>query len=164
MDAIEYPAVQSRGRQCATNFPWKKELRVIYPMFAMVVLTSLVLVTLFRSRVGAVRQGLVSAAYFRIYQGEVEPESTAKPARHFVNLFEAPVLFYVVCLAAMITQVTGIAMQALAWTYVAARIVHSYVHLGGNRLRRRMRAYFFSWFVLLVMWIYLVGAVALNRA
>ena len=135
---------------------------MIYPMFAMVVLTAAVLVTLFRSRVGAVRQGLVSAAYFRIYQGEVEPESTAKPARHFANLFEAPVLFYVVCLAAMSTHFTGVAMQVLAWIYVAARVMHAYVHLGGNRLRRRIRAYFFSWLVLMAMWIYLVAGVSMN--
>jgi len=133
---------------------------MIYPMFAMVLLTATVLVILFRSRVAAVRQGLVSVAYFRIYQGEVEPESTAKPARHFANLFEAPVLFYVVCVAAMATHVTGIAMQALAWTYVAMRVLHTTVHLGGNRLSKRIRAYFFSWLVLLAMWIYLVVAVS----
>jgi hypothetical protein len=131
-------------------------------MFAMVLLTAAVLVILFRSRVAAVRSGLVSKAYFRIYQGEVEPESTAKPARHFANLFEAPVLFYVVCLAAMITHFTGIAMQVLAWIYVATRVIHTTVHLGGNRLRKRVRAYFFSWLVLLVMWIYLVVGVSVS--
>jgi hypothetical protein len=130
---------------------------MIYPMFAMVLLTAFVLAILFRSRVGAVRQGLVSAAYFRIYQGESEPESSAKRARHFTNLFEAPVLFYVVCLAAMITHLTGVGMQVLAWVYVAARLVHSFVHLGRNRLKHRMRAYFFSWFILIAMWIYLVA-------
>src|ERR1700722_1352893 len=133
-------------------------------MFAMVVLTVIVLATLFRSRVGAVRQGLVSAAYFRIYQGASEPESSAKAARHFSNLFEAPILFYVVCLAAMITHFTGPAMQALAWVYVGARVVHAYVHLGSNRLRHRMRAYFFSWGVLLTMLIYLIIGVSIGRS
>jgi len=133
-------------------------------MFAMVLLTAIVLVTLFRSRVAAVRQGLVPLAYFRIYQGEAEPESTAKPARHFANLFETPVLFYVGCLAAMITHVTGVAMQALAWIYVAARLVHAFVHLGRNRIGHRLRAYFFSCLVLLSMWIYLVLNVAMSRA
>lgn len=137
---------------------------MIYPMFAMVLLTATVLVILFRSRVAAVRSGQVSKTYFRIYQGETEPESTAKPARHFANLFEAPVLFYVVCLAAMITHVTGVAMQALAWTYVAARVLHATVHLGGNRLSKRVRAYFVSWLVLLAMWIFLVVSVTQHRA
>jgi hypothetical protein len=135
---------------------------VIYPMFAMVLLTFVVLTKLFRSRVRAVREGQVSVAYFRIYQGEVEPESTAKPARHFANLFEAPVLFYVVCLAAMNLHFTGVAMQVLAWVYVVARIIHAYVHLGGNRIRKRIRAYFFSWIILLAMWIYLVAGISLG--
>lgn len=132
-------------------------------MFAMVVLTAVVLVTLFRSRVGAVHRGLVSTAYFRIYQGEIEPESSAKPARHFANLFEAPVLFYVVCLAAMIVHFAGMGMQVLAWMYVAARVAHAYVHLGANRLRHRIRVYSFSWLVLLAMWIYLVVGISVSR-
>jgi hypothetical protein len=135
---------------------------MIYPMFAMVLLTFFILMRMFRARVRAVREGVVSAAYFRIYQGEVEPESTAKPARHFSNLFEAPVLFYVACLAAMITHVSGLAMQVLAWAYVGARVVHAIVHLGANRIRKRLRAYFLSWIILLAMWIYLVGEVSVG--
>jgi len=142
---------------------FEEDSHVIYPMFAMVLLTAAVLATLFRCRVAAVRGGLVSASYFRVYQGEAEPESTAKPARHFANLFEAPVLFYVVCLSAMITHFNGIAMQALAWIYVSARVAHACVHLGSNRLRRRIRVYFFSWLVLLIMWIYLVAGVTTSR-
>ncbi len=126
-------------------------------MFAMVLLTFTALVILFRSRVRAVREGHVPVTYFRLYQGAAEPESTAKPARHFTNLFEAPVLFYVACLAAMVLHVNGYAMQVLAWIYVAARLVHSCIHLGGNRLRWRVRSYFLSWIVLLAMWIGLVA-------
>lgn len=126
---------------------------LIYPMFAMVLLTATVLVILFRSRVRAVRENRISATFFRIYQGEVEPESTAKPARHFSNLFEAPMLFYAACLAAMVIGATGTAMVALAWAYVAARVVHAWVHLGGNRLRYRIRAYFAGWLVLIAMWV-----------
>lgn len=137
---------------------------MIYPMFAMVVLTAVVLVTLFRSRVAAVRQGLVPVSYFGIYQGALEPEFTAKPARHFANLFETPVLFYVVCLAAMITNNAGPVMQGLAWIYVVARVVHAYVHLGSNRIRNRLRVYFFSCLVLLAMWINVVVEVSMSRA
>ena len=135
---------------------------MIYPMFAMVLLTFVVLMKLFRARVRAIGEGKISATYFRIYQGQVEPEFTAKPARHFTNLFEAPVLFYVVCLAAMITHFTGIGMQVLAWAYVAARLTHAFVHLGANRIRKRVRAYFISWLILLGMWIYLVAGISLR--
>jgi hypothetical protein len=129
---------------------------LIYPMFAMVVLTAVVLVLLFRRRVGAVKSGRVSAQYFRLYQGEVEPETSAKASRHFSNLFEAPTLFYAGCLAAILTGDTGPSIVVIAWLYVVARVAHAYVHLGGNRLRKRMRVYFASWFALLALWLHVV--------
>lgn len=134
---------------------------LIYPMFAMVVLTMVVLVTLFRSRVRAVQLGNVAASYFRLYQGAGEPEISAKAARHFSNLFEAPVLFYVACLVAIIIERGDSLTLGLAWAYVAARLIHALVHLGGNRLRKRVLAYFFSWLVLLAMWLNLVIGIAM---
>ena len=96
----------------------------------------------------------------QIYQGETEPEATAQRARHFVNLFEAPTLFYAACLAAMVTGQAGSTTVVLAWCYVAARFVHSYIHLGGNVLQARIGAYFTSWAVLIVLWTWLVVGVA----
>jgi hypothetical protein len=138
-------------------------LALVYPMFAMVLLTAVVLVLLFRRRVQAVSERLITTAYYRIYQdqGVPEPESAAKAARHFSNLFEAPMLFYVACLAAMITRRGGLAMVLLAWCYVAARVAHAAIHLGPNKLRWRIRAYFLSWLVLMAMWIDLIASRAL---
>ena len=135
---------------------------LVYPMFALVVLTATVLVILFRSRVRAVREGKVTAKYYRIFQGETEPEEAAKPARHFSNLFEAPTLFYAGCLAAMVTADSGASVQMLAWLYVAARAVHAYIHLGRNRLGRRINAYFVSWLVLITLWIHVAAHVAIG--
>jgi hypothetical protein len=136
------------------------QFQLVYPMFALVLLTGTVLVILFRSRVRAVRDGKVTARFFRIYQGEVEPEDSAKPARHFSNLFEAPTLFYAACITAIITHDAGPVVQTLAWLFVAARVVHAYIHLGGNRLRSRIRAYFAGWLALLALWIHVVLHVA----
>ena len=133
---------------------------LVYPMAAMVLLTVAVLVQLFRSRVAAVRSGQMDAAYFRLYQGGAETEAARKVSRHFTNLFEAPTLFYVACLAGMVVAIPGPAFPILAWGYVAARTVHAFIHLGGNRLRKRIRAYFASWVFLLAMWVLLVVEVA----
>ena len=134
---------------------------LVYPMYVMVLLTLVVLVRLFRSRVRAVREGVVEASYFRLFRGGAEPDYAVKAGRHFANLFEAPTLFYAACLAAMVTQTTGPAMTALAWGYVVTRLVHAYIHLGGNRLRLRIRAYFASWMVLVAMWTYLAVSISL---
>jgi hypothetical protein len=135
------------------------ELRLVYPMLAMVLLTFVVLVILFRSRVRMLREGLVPVSYFGTFQGHQEPDYAAKPSRHLANLFEAPMLFYVGCLAAMVVGVRGWGVLALAWGYVAARVAHAWIHLGGNRVRYRMRVYFVSWLLLLAIWVY-TGLVA----
>lgn len=135
-------------------------LSLVYPMAAMVLLTMFVLVKMFRARVGAVKAGQIDANFYRLFQGATEPAGPQKVARNFSNLFEAPTLFYVVCLAAMVTGITGVVMVALAWTYVAVRIVHTTIHLGPNKLRWRIRAYFGSWIALAAMWVTLVVGVA----
>lgn len=135
---------------------------LIYPMFAMVLLTAFVLRRMFLSRVRAVREGRLSIGYFATYHGAVEPDYAVKPARHFSNLFEAPVLFYVACVAAMAARTVTMPLVVLAWSYVVARVVHSYVHLGSNRVGSRIRAYFASWLVLGALWLTLVATVALG--
>jgi hypothetical protein len=139
------------------------ELSLVFPMLALVLLTFGVLVVLFRSRVRMIREGLAPVSYFRLFQGSPEPEFAAKPARHFTNLFEAPVLFYAACLAAMVAGVTGVGVVTLAWAYVAMRYLHAWVHLGSNRVRHRMRAYFASWLLLLALWIWVAASVAIRQ-
>ena len=137
------------------------ELSLVYPMLAMVLLTFVVLIVLFRSRVRMVREGLAPVSYFRTFQGSVvEPEYSVKPARHLVNLFEAPTLFYAGCLAAMVTGTTGTVVQGMAWGYVAMRYLHAWIHLGSNRVRHRLRAYFASWVVLIGLWVCVAVTVA----
>jgi len=133
---------------------------LVYPMLAMVLLSAAVLSILFRSRVRAVKEGQLSARYYRLYQHETEPDYAAKPARHFINLFEAPTLFYAACLAAMITHQVSPLTVSLAWLYVALRLVHAFIHLTNNRLRWRMRAYFASWNILVVLWVSIAAGVA----
>jgi hypothetical protein len=135
---------------------------LIYPMAAMVLLTAVVLVKMYLARVAAVRSGQIEIEYFRLHQGAREPESSAKVARHFINLFEVPTLFYVGCLAAMVANVATPVMVGLAWAYVVVRLAHAYIHLGANRLRFRRNAFGIGWLVLLGMWGYLTVSVALR--
>jgi len=137
---------------------------LVYPMFAMVLLTFAVAVVLFRARIRAVREGHTAVSYFRTFAGSPpEQEFLAKPTRHFANLFEVPTLFYAGCLAAMVVGATGPTGLVLAWGYVAARLAHAWVHLGGNRVRHRFRIYLASWIFLLALWVYVCSAVALKQ-
>jgi hypothetical protein len=133
---------------------------LVYPMLAMVLLTFGVAVVLFRARLRAVREGLTPVSYFRLLQGSPEPEFLAKPTRHYANLFETPVLFYAGCLAAMVLAVEGVWVVAMAWGYVAARILHAWIHLGTNRVRWRLRVFTAGWLCLLTLWMLVAVAVA----
>jgi hypothetical protein len=137
---------------------------LVFPMLALVVLTFGVSVALFRARVRSVREGHTPVSYFRVFQGSPEPEFLAKRTRHYVNLFETPVLFYAGCLAAMVAGVTGTVVVALAWGYVVARILHAWVHLGENRVRHRLRAFALGWLCLLGLWISVAVGVATRDA
>lgn len=134
---------------------------LVYPMAAMVLLTALVLMRMVFGRVSAVRRGDVDARFYKTYQGDSgEPRAAAQNTRHFINLFESPVLFYAGCLAAMITgQGTGVIVW-LAWAYVLCRVIHAFVHLGANKIPPRMAIYGASWIVLLAIWGTLVIGVA----
>ena len=126
--------------------------QLIFPMLAMVLLTFSVLIRMFLARKKLVAKGHIDPTFFKLYQGATEPEASAKLARHFANLCEAPVLFYICCVAALALNVTGFAFLLLAWVYVAMRVVHTFIHTGRNRIWPRVYAYFASWLVLLSMW------------
>lgn len=133
---------------------------LVYPMAAMVLLTFLVLVRMVRGRFAAVKSGDIDARFYKTYQGTDEPRAAAQNTRHFVNLFENPVLFYAGCVVAMVTeQGTGLIVW-LAWAYVVSRVVHAVVHLGSNKIPPRMAVYGVSWLLLLAMWGVLVAGVA----
>jgi hypothetical protein len=63
----------------------------------------------------------------------------------------------------MVTDHAGAGFQALAWGYVLVRFAHAAIHLGPNKLRLRIRAYFTSWLVLVALWTWLAVAVAVTR-
>ena len=125
---------------------------ILYPVFAMFLLVAVVLLRMRSMRFAAVRRKEVSVGYYRAYQEGEEPEALRVIARHFANLFEVPVLFYVGAIMTYVTHQVTYWLVGCAWLYVALRYVHSYVHLTSNDVRARFAVYFASGFVLVVMW------------
>jgi hypothetical protein len=79
-----------------------------------------------------------------------------KTTRHWANLFEAPVLFYVACLAALVLNLDQVLFVQLAWAYVVVRMAHSLIHLTYNRVSHRLTMFLLSQGVLIVMWVILL--------
>lgn len=135
---------------------------LVYPMFAMVLLTALVMISMFVTRVSAIKSGKMNVRYFKTYDMGDQTEAVAKSSRHFVNLFELPVLFYVGCLVAMILPINDKGVLFWAWFFVLARVVHAYIHIGPNKLIPRMSAYAVGWVAVLALWIDIIVAVSMN--
>jgi hypothetical protein len=126
--------------------------QILYPVFAMFALVMFVLSRMRSMRVAAVRSREVSMRFYEAFRDGAEPERLRVVTRHFVNLFEMPVLFYVGVLMTYVTHNVSGWMVGCAWAYVALRYAHSYVHLTSNAVPVRVTVYFASAGVLLVMW------------
>lgn len=127
-------------------------MNILLPAFAMFLLTALCVFRLGYLRYTAVRRGEVDFRYFRVYRDYEEPEKLAVHSRHVVNLFETPVLFYVIVIIAFVTAQGGLLPVVLAWLYVALRAGHSWVHLGSNNVLLRFRLFASSMLVLVLLW------------
>lgn len=125
---------------------------ILYPMVAQGALMFGVLFLLARRRLKAYASGETDGKYFRLFQGQGEPENVTQAQRNFLNQFEMPMLFFVGgILAAVFDRVDTIFVYA-AWAYVAVRLVHTVVHVGSNNVLMRFRLFMVSNLILVFMW------------
>lgn len=129
---------------------------MLYPMFAMVLLTFAVAIVTLRVRVKAARDGTLDVRYFRLMQGQDLPDEVVKSTRQFNNLFEMPVLFYVVCTAYLALSVQSGYALLFAWLFVLSRCIHTWIHLGYNNVMHRLAAFMAGNLCILLLWIILV--------
>lgn len=121
---------------------------IFLPVLAQVLLTLVLYVALQRAKRRALRAGEVDQAR-RALDDDAWPDAVRQVNNSIRNQFELPVLFYVLCFMLWALQATGLAVQLLAWAFVASRVAHAWVHTHSNRvpLRRRL----FTLGVLLVL-------------
>ena len=137
---------------------------ILWPAFALFALTAAVVFRLATLRWRAVRARQVDPRFYKIYRGDGEPEAVAVVARHLINLYEAPTLFYAGTAIAFAAGGAGTLLVALGWAYVGMRCVHSFIHLGSNNVLWRFRAFALSWLVLLAFWTVLAMELARRPA
>jgi hypothetical protein len=126
---------------------------VFYAMLVMFLWTFLVGLRNLQVRVGAVRRGELSNDYFELFRGPEPSAAIAQAGNHLRNLFEFPVTFYVVALAAIALGGADEWFVRFAWVYVILRLAHGIVHLTLNRVPVRFTFFFLSNLFLLVLWV-----------
>ena len=89
-------------------------MNIYYPLFTMVLLTLLVALRLLYFNTWAVLSGEVHIKHFKLFDDGIPPELKAV-AQHYKNMFELPVLFYLLYVLLIINDsATALDIQ-LAW-------------------------------------------------
>lgn len=116
---------------------------ILYPVFVQMFLTLFIGVRAAVGRVKLVRSGQIHPSKIALDNSNW-PDDLRKLTNSYSNQFEVPVLFYVLCIVAMLTNMADMIAIALAWMFVASRMVHAYIHTTNNRVARRALAFFFG--------------------
>lgn len=126
--------------------------QIFYPIAAMMLLIVLVAARMLRERlvdmkVRGIRTDTVSSS---VQMNALLVNTRASD--NYENLFEMPVVFYVLCLALYVTGSVNEFYLIAAWVYVALRFLHSLVHLASNNVTQRFAAFASSALLLVGMW------------
>lgn len=126
---------------------------LLQPIVALVALTGAVWLLMVAYRNLAFIRGHTSERYFQTYTLDAPAEWVERPTRAFMNLLEAPLLFYVIGGLMLITGVADSIQIALAWLFVATRYVHAFIYIAFNYIPLRFVAYASGVITLGVMWV-----------
>ena len=129
-----------------------KNIAMAGPILAQVGLTFVVFVLLMMRRLPAMAAAKPSRAQMQDKANLAHLPAAARfAAENYNHQFEMPVLFYVLSLLALITGFGGEFSLALAWIYVALRVIHSVIHCIYNNVMQRFLVFAFSAIVLIIM-------------
>lgn len=133
---------------------------IFQPMIAVVTLTAVVWVVLYVTRIRAMRRAGKPAQAYTVPDRITEflPEKANYPANNFKNLFELPVLFYVLCIYLYVTGNVDATYLAAAWLFAGLRALHSLVHCTVNIVMLRFVLYFAGG---IVLW-FMLGRIAIG--
>ena len=129
---------------------------LIYPMAALAGLTFLIMFLLLLLRVKSVRTRKVSPRFFKLNKGGELPDNLLVVSQNYNNLLELPVLFYAVCILAIVINQSVEYFVIHAWVYVFLRYLHSYIHITYNHILHRLTIFALSCFVMISMWVKVV--------
>jgi len=130
---------------------------IFLPVAALALWTLLVLGLVPIARFRAAAAGHVSAHDFKTGESLQVPPDVSVPNRAFMNLLEVPVLFYMACIVAFLTNHVEGRLITLAWIYVVLRVAHSLVYLVYNNVMHRLAVFAISNFVVIAIWLMLTS-------
>jgi len=125
---------------------------MLWPVIWVVILTIGPGVYLAAMRRASVMDRSVPLTFYRVYRNGEEPAKLAAATRHYTNLFETPVLFYLGCLCAGLLGPATWVVLVPAFAFAALRTCQSFVHLTSNNVLRRAYSFWASAIFLIWLW------------
>lgn len=135
---------------------------IILPLVAMMFLTIIVAIVMYRRRVSAMKSERIHPQKVHSRKGGLEHFADTRASDNYMNLFELPVLFYVAILTIMLTNNSSHLIVALAWAFVAFRAAHSIIHCTYNKVMHRFVAFMLSFITLTALWLVLASNLMLR--
>ena len=127
---------------------------LMIPMAVYVLYLFVGFLFVFTLRFRAIKNGAPFGRYFKNYSDKsTVPDRFLVLERHVDNQFQVPMLFFITCVLAITLQKETTGILTLAWVFVFSRFVHSYIHLGKNKLLKRAGVYGIGWISLVFIWI-----------
>ncbi len=130
---------------------------ILPPLLAMLLLTFLVWLAVFATRFRAFGREKVDPSQLQTPEAVAGklPLYARNPANNFKNLFEVPVLFYVLCFYLYLTGTADSTHVTCAWIFVGFRYAHSIIHCSYNNVGHRFLVYAIA---CLALWVMLIRA------
>lgn len=125
------------------------------PVLALVVWTLIILVWLYARRIPAMRKAGIDPAKIKgseSYAGlpPINPKAVWV-ADNYNHLHEQPTIFYALCVYSHLAGAVDQINVALAWAYVAIRILHSFIQITSNYVPLRFAVFNIGSLVLMAL-------------
>jgi hypothetical protein len=123
------------------------------PVFATVCLTFVVWVYMYVRRIRFITSSGLTPVDLAVpgKLAEVSPAAVSNPSDNFKNLFEMPVIFYVLAIVLFVTSQVDATYVWAGWIFFAFRVLHSAMHCTINVVIVRFYLYLIStlavWFI-----------------
>lgn len=120
---------------------------------AMVLLTGIVAVRMLQARLHEMKTNRIHPQTVANSRQAAEKYQQIQASDNYRNLFEMPVLFYLLCAVVLALNKADSFYGVGAWAYVLLRYTHSYIHVTYNKVMHRFAAFASSSAVLAVLWV-----------
>lgn len=128
------------------------ENAILYPILAHILLVFSLFSLLTLRRTKAAKEKAVDLKEIAV-NNNAWPDYALLASNNIINQFEAPVIFYALCIITYITETTTTLGVILASVYMALRYAHAYVHVTSNHVPHRQMIFTISMFVLMAIFI-----------